>query len=155
MSSPTGPAGPAGPTGATGAQGIQGIQGPEGPFPGTLPSGKTIRGYYYVGDSAAAGSDIATDSISFGFTLSAAPTAHFINAGAAPPSSCPGTAAAPEAQAGHLCVFEGSMSNAAARNTNTFSGFDGTALKYGTGIFVRSAAAGDYFSRGTWAVTSP
>jgi hypothetical protein len=55
----------------------------------------------------------ADDDNHVGFTeitypqLSAAPAVHFIDAGAAPPAGCSGTVQAPNAQAGHLCIFEG------------------------------------------------
>src|SRR5947208_1588884 len=51
---PTGPIGPIGPagakgdTGATGPKGDKGDQGDPGPVPATLPSGKTLKGSYYV-----------------------------------------------------------------------------------------------------------
>ena len=93
--------------------------------------------------------------ISFGFQLASAPTAHFINAGAMAPAECAGTALAPSAAPGHLCVYEGSSLNAGGRNTNVFGSGDGFSLATGAGLFVRSAAAGDFYTRGTWAVTAP
>ena len=121
----------------------------------TLPEGQTLRGYYFIGGTADAASELGFDSITFAHALTSAPTSHFIEEGASPPAECPGTAEAPEADPGHLCVFEGSATNAGARNTNTFIGADGTATAYGTGIFVRSVVAGTFLSTGTWAVTAP
>jgi hypothetical protein len=59
-------------TGPQGPQGIQGIQGPPGPFPGTLPSGATLRGVYSIKNLEEAGSfagQYGASEISFGFAL--------------------------------------------------------------------------------------
>ena len=85
-----GPQGEPGVPGPQGAQGVQGVQGPPGPFPGTLPSGATVRGSYAVVGTAAAHLDAAGDSISFGFSLGAAPTAHFIPAAGPTDRQLPG-----------------------------------------------------------------
>src|SRR5687767_11944210 len=70
-------------------------------------SGTTIRGAYFVGSSSATGNQLATGHISFGITLREAPVAHFVEVGAVAPSACPGSAAAPRAARGHLCIYEG------------------------------------------------
>src|SRR5688572_13850259 len=82
-----GPAGAPGAPGAPGAQGPQGAQGPPGPFPdGDLPSGKTLRGTFHMGDLGdASGPNLATSEISFLFQFASAPTPHFIEDGDAPP----------------------------------------------------------------------
>lgn len=55
----------------------------------------------------------AVDDAHVGFTqisypqLSAPPIVHFVDSGAAPPAGCSGNVQAPNAQAGHLCIFEG------------------------------------------------
>ena len=46
-------------------------------------------------------------TISFGYTLAAAPTALFIRVGGAATASCTGTAAAPAQPPGYLCIYEG------------------------------------------------
>ena len=100
------PAGPQGSQGPQGPRGEQGIQGDAGPFPGVLPRGKTIRGVYGVatkGDVV----PFAKGAYSFGFKLASAPQVHFIpNTGNPDPADCPGSDGAPEAAAGHLCVYE-------------------------------------------------
>jgi hypothetical protein len=153
LAGPTGPAGPVGPTGATGAQGPKGDKGDKGdtgspgPFPDALQSGKTVRGRYFFVDTAEVAGELAADGLSFVFTLASAPTPHFIPAGGTPPAECPGTADAPEAQAGHLCVYaEVDLNTTPALTEVTRFGFDAR----GT-----SAAAGLYGSRGQWAVTAP
>jgi hypothetical protein len=123
-------------------------------FPGgTMPAGHTIRGTYWMGATAAAGFDLATSEISFGYRFVEAPTAHFIQNGDTPPPECPGTASNPRAQRGHLCVYESLSLNAAGRDVNGPGG-DGSTYRFGARLFVRSTAAGTFWSGGTWAATS-
>lgn len=119
-----------------------------------LAAGSTLRGTFWMGGSAAAGFDIVTSEISFGHTFAAAPTAHFIQQGGTPPAECPGTHDNPQAAAGHLCVYERSVINGGVRDVNGPVG-DGTTYSFGARLFLRSAAAGDYWSMGTWAATAP
>jgi hypothetical protein len=154
---PQGEPGVQGPQGAQGAQGVQGVQGPPGPFPGTLPSGATVRGSYAVVGTAAAHLDAAGDSISFGFSLGAAPTAHFIPAAGPTDLNCPGTPAAPQANPGHLCIYEGTRSNifvAGFQDPVTLS--SGSVVRpYGAEVGARADVAGDFWTVGSWAVTAP
>jgi hypothetical protein len=153
LTGPTGPTGLAGPVGATGAAGAQGPKGDKGdtgspgPFPDTLQSGKTVRGRYFFADTAEVAGELASDGLSFIFTLASAPTPHFIGAAGVPPAECPGTVTAPEAQPGHLCVYsEIDLNTTPALTEVTRYGFDARG---------NSAAAGLYGSRGHWAVTAP
>jgi hypothetical protein len=117
---------------------------------------KTIQGNWAAGGWANSTSSDAWDNISFGFELAAAPQEHFIPAGSVPPARCPGTAASPKAAAGHLCVYESQHLNRAA--VTIFTGATGgvsQASRWGAGLWLQPAAAGDYFSYGTWAVTAP
>jgi hypothetical protein len=148
-----------GPQGIQGSQGIQGVQGPEGPFPsGDLPSGKTIRGTYAIAVPTGSTNFIAT-SISFGFQLASAPIAHVIADGGAPPPECPGSVTNPQAQAGHLCVYESFQHNRS--NLRVFNPATGgsTATRWGAGVAFDAIAGVDptesTTSYGTWAVTSP
>lgn len=165
-----GPAGPEGQRGAQGPQGIQGAQGPvgpigpqgiPGPFMQLLPSGQTLRGYYFItATQPGASGVVASTSVSFGFALSSAPQAHYIRAGEVAPAACPGSTTNPQAAPGHVCVFEQSAvnvsSSAGGRNT-VASGGNGTASQFGFGIFGVSStsAGGSFFIHGTWAVTAP
>jgi hypothetical protein len=142
----TGPAGPAGPAGAAGAAGAAGPAGPAGPFPDALPSGKTVRGAYNIGATAAAAGALANTSISFIYALGAAPTVKIVLQGAAAPAECPGNATFPQAQAGVLCIYEESRTNTAGVTLNAVN-------RSGATIFVNSTAAGGFFSYGTWAAT--
>jgi hypothetical protein len=152
----TGPRGFTGAQGAQGAKGPSGQPGPEGPFPaGDLPSGKTMRGAYTLGWSAAAPSGLAVDGYSFGFRLASAPIAHYIAQGTPPPAQCPGSASEPEAQAGHLCVYEAKKTNVSSFAIgNPITNGPG-ASRYGFFIQTQATAAGFFYSNGTWAVTSP
>ena len=140
-----------GATGAAGAQGIQGIQGPAGPFPATLSNGQTVRGSFYLLGQAAGANVFANDSIAYVYAFASNPSVHYINAGTTPPAQCPGTAASPQAQAGHTCIYEASSSNVTGAR-----GFDTNTLvtnKNGVGLYATSAAAGTFFAIGTWAAT--
>lgn len=162
--------GDTGTAGMTGPQGPKGETGPAGPITGALPSGVTLRGGYAIRVSnGTAGQRIQT-AISFGFTLSAAPTAHYIPLGGAVPPECAGgTPAAPAAQPGQLCVFEAATTNITAGTGTTFdqaTGTDGLSDTFGAGIAATATdgvtnpgTATETFAdtrlRGTWAVTAP
>lgn len=142
------PAGPQGPQGPTGPQ------GPSGSTPSTtLPSGLTLRGRYIARFTAGAAGEIGGDGISFGFSLAAAPTPHFIPQGGPNVPECPGNVTSPSAQPGHLCVYENNGTNSNAVITKG----DGTpgAEPYGAAVAIASDAAGNTTSSGTWAVTAP
>ena len=83
-----------GSSGSSGSSGRPGHPGPRGtgrPVPGgALPTGKTIRGTYGVGGTAAGASSFAMDSIAFGFQLASPPAVHVIFVGDTPPPPCPG-----------------------------------------------------------------
>jgi hypothetical protein len=145
-----GPAGPQGPPGANGSNGAQGPQGPAGPvgFADGLPSGKTLRGAYNMGGTAAAASHLANTSLSFGFSLAAAPTPHIILQGAAVPMGCSGNATFPGASPGHLCVFEAARLNTGGAQLNEVN-------RSGATIFINSTGSTGFYSFGTWAVTAP
>jgi hypothetical protein len=120
-----GPTGPQGPAGAAGATGKEGAPGAPGPLLESLPAGKTLMGNWGVGGSLGAeeGPGRALIQVSFQFPVSPAPTVYYIQVGntfaakipqagavAFPTpeeleAACPGTAAAPKAAAGNLCIY--------------------------------------------------
>lgn len=115
------------------------------------PYPSLIRGTYStVGYANAAGLSIA-ENISFGYTLPAAPTAHYIPVAGAVPVGCSGSAATPNAAPGHLCVFEAQNVNVGSRAVYNAEGFSG-ASAFGANARVTSAAAGQVFVYGSWAV---
>jgi hypothetical protein len=137
---------PAGPAGPAGAAGPAGVAGPAGPFPDALPSGKTIRGAYNIGATAAAAGALANTSISFIYAFAAAPSVKIVLQGAAAPAECSGNATFPQAQAGFLCIYEESKTNSVGVTLNAVN-------RSGATIFTNSSAAGGFFSYGTWAAT--
>lgn len=134
---PAGPAGPAGPGGAA---------GPAGPFPDALPAGKTVRGAFNLGGTAAAAGALANTSISFIWPFTTAPTVRIVLQGAAAPAECPGNATSPQAQSGFLCIYEESRTNSVGVTLNAVQ-------RSGATIFTNSSAAGGFFSFGAWAAT--
>jgi hypothetical protein len=143
--------------GAAGAKGATGAQGPAGPFPDPLTSGQTLRGTF-AAQANVNGAQIRT-GISFGFSLASAPTPHYIKIGDPIPVGCTGgTVAAPKANPGHFCVYEGVMQGSSA-NRGVVDPVDDaapdiTAEKYGAGVYA-SCIAVTCLVEGTWAVTAP
>lgn len=168
-----GPAGPQGPKGDTGApgpkgdkgdkgdpgekgeRGLQGIPGTTG-FTQTLPSGKTETGTWSLGPSDGA----TLVSLSFNIPLADAPEAlHFVNEAGeektgegsfGPAVNCQGSAEAPTAPAGAVCVYE-------AANFGEATGFSGNSTI--EGLFTSGATffyiiAENQVAEGTWAVTA-
>jgi hypothetical protein len=149
------PAGRTGATGAQGAKGDKGDKGDPGPLPDTLPSGKTLRGAWGGGVTVTAGGQVFETSISFAFPLASAPTIHVIQAGAVPPSDCPGTVAAPEARPGHLCVYVRFANN--GTTVSSYGPDDQTNPRFGLVLLKASANASGSNNEmaGTYAVTAP
>lgn len=122
---PAGPQGPAGAAGTAGKEGPQGKPGEPGPLLESLPAGETLMGSWGVGGSLGAeeGPGRALVQVSFQFPVSPAPVVYYIQVGntfaAKIPqtgavtfptpeeleAACPGTAAAPKAAAGNLCIY--------------------------------------------------
>jgi Collagen triple helix repeat (20 copies) len=147
-----GSVGPPGPSGPPGQTGPQGAQGPSGPFPGVLPAGQTIRGSFVVGGRAAVVDEAFYNASSFGFILAAKPVPHYITGG--PTAQCPGSKTNPQAQSGHLCLYEFARVNAAAPEIlDPETGLPGVSEQ---GFFLRlnANAVVDALAYGTWAVTS-
>jgi hypothetical protein len=140
--------GAAGKDGVAGKDGKEGKEGIPGPFPGTLPKGITLRGTFNIGGTAAAAGNVVEGDISFGFQFASAPAFHYIKNGSASTPECPGTAAAPEAAPGNLCVYSETASNTPGLNTNLTK-------KFGDTVFVAATATGGFFDLGDWAATSP
>jgi hypothetical protein len=143
-----------GPTGAT---------GPTGSLPETLPSGKSLHGYWAVSSPGFITTGmVASGEISFPIPL-AAPiteaghTVFLLSTETNP--NCPGTFNEPKANAGFLCVFEGTV------NTQVGAPFTGiqnpqgengkTATTGAAIVFTGTELEGHIDVAGTWAVTAP
>jgi hypothetical protein len=160
----TGPAGARGATGVTGttgaagATGGTGAQGIPGPFVATLPSGKTELGTYMIRGTAAVAGDRGGADISFGIPLASAPTATVLAAGASPTAACPGTAAAPAAAAGQLCIYEGFNNGnvGVPLFQDPVNGTTGSTVRaFGASLVDQATASGAFTDSGSWAVTAP
>ena len=157
--------GPSGPQGATGAQGPQGLQGPAGvagqPGPkgdkgeqgdpgqdltvdSTLPAGKTLTGVW----ATSGGMHSVTYRPQLAFNIPAV-NHHYVPAGGPKPSVCQGTAAAPAAAMGHLCVY------AISEFDVSFAGFASPELSRLGFLFLMNHSSDLSNARGTWAVTAP
>jgi hypothetical protein len=119
-----------------------------------LPTGATLRGTFGHSFTATAAGQFSATAVAFGFVLSAAPTAHFIALNAVAPTGCPGTATNPQADAGHLCVYESNVGNATGQGVCDQSNCPG-ATPVGFHFIYASVGVGTSFSRGAWAVTAP
>jgi hypothetical protein len=148
------------PAGPRGSEGPKGATGEPGPFPdGDIPSGKTLRGSFIASGHANAGGEHAFDAISFGFTLASKPGTNIIAPEGAATSACPGTLTSPEAAPGQLCLYLDENLNASSPTLcepeGDFCSPSEGANEQGTVVRSASVAAGEFFSWGTWAVTTP
>ena len=127
---------------------------------GTLASGQTERGTWFLSDWSESGADgAAATAIMFPIPLAAPPAAvHYILLGQPAPSGCSGDASQPGAAPGNLCVFEGRAFNAGTNRgieDPTDSGIN-QAERFGTGVYMNGTAApGEADIGGSWAVTAP
>ena len=110
------------------------------------------------------GLEAASGAISFPIPLAAAPNAIVVQNGTASlPPECPGTAAAPTAAPGWLCVYENRAQN--QRSGTPYptvsapgSGGSPSSSRFGAALVVQGQATVPdwfYWSEGTWAVTAP
>jgi hypothetical protein len=110
-----------------------------------------IRGTTIQSTQAAGAGDNASDSIAFGVTLSAAPTVNYIPIGGVNPPGCTGTAGAPNAAAGNLCVYEVFSSNNTGNNVVDTTGAPGSTT-FGAVLFATSAGPGQMVITTNWAL---
>jgi hypothetical protein len=161
--------------GPTGPQGSAGTGASGGSPGGTIPSGVTLRGtaatVLVIG---AVGNSGSGNGISFGGDqLAARPAAHIVPPGGPSTAQCPGTAEAPEAASGNLCVYvaqtvpngEGTVIvidptrttlfgvnyNLKTAKVTTFE--DGTVARFGFRLGYSQTATNSGQLEGSWAVT--
>lgn len=163
---PAGPAGAKGDTGAAGAngkdgapgakgeEGEEGPEGPPGPFPTVLESGKTLTGHWSTPPVFAGGS-LVTINISYQFPLAANAEPVFLKkdnetAFYGEESDCTGTAAAPTAAPGTLCIYTAQENGIALAPTG--EGISENS-KYGYNTYVGMSSPGGF--SGSWAVLAP
>ena len=174
----TGPTGPAGPKGTTGSTGAAGPAGSPWTAGGTLPSGSTETGAWSLGVISAKPTPNPNAIVPISFTVPLAgelssnndnnlSQVHYLFENGQeydpvledfiPSVHCTGTAAAPKADAGHLCIYTGRLVNAFAFNSSIGKPgvvSDGGASTAGArvGFSIQAAGAEGW---GTWAVTAP
>jgi hypothetical protein len=165
-----GPAGAKGDTGAPGAagaagvgtEGKQGIQGKEGsPWTagGTLPSEQTETGSWAIGVTIPGTHLPQKTAISFTLPLVASlpgSDVHYVAAGAPAPAGCTGgTANAPSAEPGNLCVYEEvDRFLIFERIYDPTSGENEVAGAGPTGAILQFEGEEESSAWGTWAVTA-
>lgn len=116
------------------------------------PYPKTVRGTWSVVGDASAPNRFLGSSISFGVTFRHVPTVHFIAEGTTPPTGCSGTAAAPQAAPGNVCIFQAQDINATFVDTYDGPGQSG-ASPFGVSLYFSSLADAYVFEYGSWAAT--
>lgn len=123
-----------------------------------LTSGTTARGEYGLAFNAVSAGDIGTDTFMFGFTMSAPPVVELIRQGNTGSAACPGSTAMPEAEPGHLCVYEAhgfGLSTLCVFSPSVNSCLTNNADPFGAAVWATASGAGIAYSYGTWAATSP
>jgi hypothetical protein len=164
---PAGPAGPVGPAGTNGTDGKEGKEGKEGKqgapgttgFTETLPSGKTETGTWSAMQETEEVGTVA--SISFAIPLAEGleePAVHVDTLGEAKfEEFCPGSAEAPKATKGNLCIYTGIHKGLEAlevikpfTTSEPGTGPNGAILR-----MAQPATAEPTFAYGSWAVTAP
>lgn len=116
------------------------------------PYPKVIRGTWSMATSG--NPEFMAADISFGWTLPSAPVTHFIESGAPVPAGCAGTAAAPSAEPGNLCVFVTHLFGSVGVHgiCNHANVCDPGADTYGAVIYGTGTGASGTQISGTWAV---
>jgi hypothetical protein len=147
-----------GPAGAVGLQGPPGAQGTQGPAGRgvlePLRSGETITGGFWLQARAAVGAEVEADFIPLGALTQDPITtsdAFYNGIGVEP---CTGTADAPTAPPGVLCVYTTASVNVANRTLANVITTD-AARRRGFSALITSAAAGEYGLVAVWAYTEP
>jgi hypothetical protein len=122
---------------------------------GELPGEATLRGVFALGGAEDA---FLTHGVDFGYTMTSAPTVHYIEAGAGV-NACPGSAANPLADPGHLCIYETSRLAVKAGGVDVVSGSgaSGASSKFGFLLAVQpfNVTGPNPFVYGSWAATAP
>jgi len=123
---------------------------------GDLPGEATIRGVFALGGNEDA---FLAHGVDFGYTLTGAPSAHYIEAAGSGVDACPGSAANPLADPGHLCIYETSRLAVKDGGVDVVSGIGASnaASPFGFLLAVQpfNVTGPNPFVYGSWAVTAP
>lgn len=121
------------------------------PLLGTLKSGQTLRGVFGLGSTGEAG-NTTRSAVSFQFPLLNAPAVTVLEPGETS-ANCSGLGGGqtPQATGGNLCLYITEKAN--LEGTPSLTVENNTRL--GFGLLAQSAAGGDSYAYGQWAVTAP
>jgi hypothetical protein len=121
-------------------------------LPTTLASGRSLTGEWDAEGYAGAAGDHGASAQSFAVPLASAPLPHVVTQ---PTTECPGSAANPTAQPGHLCLYQSEAENLG--HVTVYKGVTSApgADTYGFTAVAFAAAPGEFFAYGSWAVTAP
>jgi hypothetical protein len=115
------------------------------------PSAPVLRGSFML---LATGGGYSTVPISLGQGFATAPTMRYVSLGEALPTGCSGSAAAPNAAPGYLCVFEsynfGSIAVSTCRSVPSVTCGAEYADQFGTTLYANSGGS-TIEVNGTWA----
>ena len=105
-----------------------------------------------LGQASGAGQWLSQNG-NFGATFSAPPTVHVIPIGGPVPAGCSGTATAPNAAAGHLCIFQTFLANTGALGicAPAAPGCGLVSDPWGFGVFSTALGAGTVQAAASWA----
>jgi hypothetical protein len=116
---------------------------------GPLATGQTLAGQVSSAGHKASGGDFIDEAaLTFQIPLADAPEAHFVPEGTTT-TECPGSAEAPSAAPGHLCIYENLLTGATDLSIDFVSRFGASLFLSGVG------APANYEFQGVWAVTAP
>lgn len=120
-------------------------------------SGEKMKGLYRVSDFEMSSNQqqFADGAVSYPKPLKSSPTLHFIGVGQTPPAECAGSATAPKAKKGHLCVYEADTNNRDPGDVPFLSGDGRDKLGFSLSLLSAASQGAFYFSQGSWAVTAP
>lgn len=124
----------------------------ESGFTDTLPPGKTETGAW--GASVGAG-EFTPAPISFAIPLAEEVDAEVRALNATPNANCPGTAAAPDAAPGWLCVYLGDLSGGTIVAEEVVSGGGAQGKASASGGRINLEGSPGQYASGTFAVTAP
>jgi hypothetical protein len=148
--------GNAGPRGVQGLQGPRGLQGVPGRMGATLESGQTITGSFAAqGQPGQEGGHLVA---SISYPAAATNPIPGVALYGQPIPGCPGSASAPSAEKGHLCIYVARASDVPL--TEEVKGVTGSGgdFRYGAALFMPAGGMGCKTCEpeilGTWAYTA-
>lgn len=125
------------------------------PLLGTLRSGQTLRGVFYIAGQTKE-NELLSDSISYQFPIAgAAPAVTVLKKGAAATANCAGigSGSAPAATGGNLCIYLTEEVNLTDPEGLTVQ--NNQRLGFGLAAKAANAVDGKVVAAGQWAVTAP